>query len=582
MARFDIPPEQWPRLLGAALAGWVWTLAFPRWDFVGAAWATPALLLGVAWGQRGGAAFRTGYVAGLVHALTAHSWLLQIPFLPGAILGWLALAAYLALYPAAWVWLSWHLLPVRQAPVFLPQAYYTAAMVGVSRTAAMVSRSCTGVGAFAPPGPRLGMLDPLMGLRWGQRLVWTVSVAAAWAGLETIRGWFLSGFPWNPLGASLHEVLPLAQLAALTGVAGLSFLLVWTGLAFACALLAIVRAPRRRTVWLGEAGLPLVVLLGVTLWGAHEMTRPYPTRGELRAALVQPSIPQRLIWDAAESTNRFRKLIELSQLALATEPDLLVWPEAAVPNLLRYDPGNFAAITNLLAGHRAWMILGADDAEPRREEPGEADYYNSSFLLSPDGRVRGSYRKQHLVPFGEFIPFARWAPFLKRLIPIGEGFQAGEGPGHFDLAEPPASAAILICFEDVFAAVTRRSAAQGPDFLLNLTNNGWFGESAAQWQHAACAVFRAIENRLPLVRCTNNGLTCWIDAVGRKREVFQDEGRDIYGPGFQSVRLPLPDRTQPRSRTLYQAMGDWFGWGCAGALVLMTGLVVVRRQPVAP
>ena len=571
------------RLAGAAGVGVIWAAAFPRPDFSGAAWVTPALLLGIAWGLRGGDAFRTGYVAGLAHYLTSLYWLLHIPFLPGAVTGWLALSAYLALYPAIWVWLTWRWVPSAVVSTMAPQAFYTASMVGATASPRTLTRPRSSrYGFIVEAAPRFPGLDPVMNLTWGQRFFWSVSAAALWVALEMVRGWLLGGFPWNNLGASLHEVLPLAQLASLTGVTGLSFLMVWFSLALTGAVLAIARSPTRRLAWVAELALPLTVLGGVMFWGAREMVRPWPTRGELRVVLVQPSIPQTLIWDPAENTNRFQKLVELSELALSTQPDLLIWPESAVPNLLRYHRGNYQAITNLIGRHQAWMILGADDAEPRAGDPETGDYYNSSFLLSPDGRFQGAYRKQHLVPFGEFIPLARWLPFLKRLAPIGDGFEAGDGPALFRLGKPEVTTSVLICFEDVFAPLARKAAAEGPDFLLNLTNNGWFGESAAQWQHAANSTFRAIENRIPLVRCANNGLTCWVDPFGRKREIFQDESRNIYAPGFKSARIPLPAAEQSNPRTFYQAFGDWFGWGCAGVAGLLAILSLFARREPAP
>src|SRR5262249_37308270 len=149
------------------------------------------------------------------------------------------------------------------------------------------------------------------------------------------------------------------------------------------------------------------------------------------------------------------------------------------------------------------------------------------FFFNPTGQLVSSYRKQHLVMFGEYLPGARWFPFLRKVIPIPGDFTPGTGPIPFELSKPRVRLSTLICFEDVFPDVARRSAAEESDFLLNLTNDGWFGESAAQWQQAANAVFRAVENGVPLVRCTNNGLTCWINARGAMREILGTEGKAV-------------------------------------------------------
>ena len=136
---------------------------------------------------------------------------------------------------------------------------------------------------------------------------------------------------------------------------------------------------------------------------------------------------------------------------------------------------------------------------------------------------------------------------------------------------------MLICFEDVFPHCVREYVEDDTDFLLNLTNNGWFGESAAQWQHAANAVFRAVENGLPLVRCANNGLTCWVDARGRVEEIYFPGTRDIYGAGWKMARVPLL-AGQPRAPTFYRRHGDWFGWSCVAVSALGLGAAGLRRR----
>jgi apolipoprotein N-acyltransferase len=136
---------------------------------------------------------------------------------------------------------------------------------------------------------------------------------------------------------------------------------------------------------------------------------------------------------------------------------------------------------------------------------------------------------------------------------------------------------VLICFEDVFPHGVREYVDEDTDFLLNLTNNGWFGESAAQWQHAASAVFRAVENGVPLVRCANNGLTCWVDPQGRLHEVYFPGTKDIYGPGVKLVQAPLL-AGRKRAPTFYWRHGDVFGWSCVGWCVLVVGRTFLRRK----
>jgi apolipoprotein N-acyltransferase len=188
--------------------------------------------------------------------------------------------------------------------------------------------------------------------------------------------------------------------------------------------------------------------------------------------------------------------------------------------------------------------------------------------------VTSIYRKRRLVMFGEYVPLSHWLPFLKYLTPITGGFTPGTRAVPFEMTNLNVRVSVLICFEDIFPQLAREYVDDDTDFLVNLTNNGWFGEGAAQWQHGAAAAFRAIENGLPLVRCSNNGLTCWIDSRGRMHDVLEDGERGIYGPGFETVQIPTLFPGEKRAPTFYRRHGDWFGWGCV--VFAAAKLVAVR------
>jgi apolipoprotein N-acyltransferase len=525
------------RCLAAVAAGLVLAAAFPKLGVAGLAWVAPAAFLAAAFGTSGGRAFRIGWVAGMAHFLASLYWLLDIPVMKLApIIGWLALSAFLALYSGLWTWLCWRLCPMPPAE--------------------------------AEDGWSL-QLQRFAAIRWAQRALWTLTCAALWVALEMVRGRFLSGFPWNFLGASQMKMLSLIQIASVTGVYGVSFLVVW----FSAALFsagALLAAGGRWVRWAKlEVVPPLLATIGIVYWGLSSALRPAPPAATLKVALVQPSIPQRVIWDSDANSKRFAKLLELSERALATKPDLLVWPEGGVPGALFGSPENLEAITNLVGRHGVWLVLNANDFEPAPEARSADDYnvFNAAFLVNPQGKFVARYRKQHLVIFGEYIPLARWLPFLERWTGMGS-FASGHGPVPFPMPALQCKASVLICFEDVFPHLARRHVDDDTDFLLNLTNNGWFGESAAQWQHAANAVFRAIENGRPLVRCANNGLTCWVDARGRVHETYFEGTQDIYGEGYKLAAVPL--LRGKSSRTFYRTYGDVFGWVCvavSGALV---------------
>lgn len=518
----------WKHRALAVAAGLLLAAAFPKIGLAGLAWLAPALILFVA--TAGKSPFRLGWLAGFAHYLASLYWLLRIPVDYMPIVGWLALSAFLALLTATWVWAC-----------------------AVSQRAATT---------------------------WPRRLVWALGCAAVWVALEMTIARTFGGFPWNLLASSQYQMLPLIQVASVTGVYGVSFLIIWFSVSLLLAVQQLLRQPTRRLLWLGEIILPLAVILLLATAGLRKISdRPAAAR-EIKIALVQPSIPQTMIWNTADSTARFDQLIKLSEAALATKPDLLLWPEAAVPKLLRHDRPTYEAVTNLARTHRVWMIIGADDAEPHAQpgQPDAADYFNSSFLISPDGELAATYRKRRLVMFGEYVPLLRWLPFIKYLTPITGGFTPGDAVVPFAIPDLKLKTAVLICFEDTFPHLARNYVDDDTDFLVNLTNNGWFGESAAQWQHAAAAVFRAVENGRPLVRCANNGLTCWIDTRGGQHEIYFGDTRDIYGAGFKTALLPLP-APGPRPTTFYNRHGDWFGWGCV--LISVASLLTNRLRPKA-
>jgi apolipoprotein N-acyltransferase len=331
-----------------------------------------------------------------------------------------------------------------------------------------------------------------------------------------------------------------------------------------------------RSAWIGEIFIPLLIVAVLFNAGLRHLRREIAPERTLKVMLMQPSIPQTVIWDAAEDVRRFEHLVEWSSQILNTNhADVLVWPESAVPKMVRYDTNTFNAITNLAVRHHVWMIVGSDDAEPKAgaANPDEADYFNSSFLVSPNGELRQRYIKRNLVIFGEYLPLQNWLPFLRVFTPITGGFVPGTHPVQFDMAPLAVKTSVLICFEDVFPQLAPSDVHHDTDFLVNITNDGWFGESAEQWQHGVSAVFRAVENRLPLVRCTNNGLTCWVDANGRIREIFSDNRGTIYGPGFLAAEIPLGAKGALHEPTFYTRHGDWFGWGC----VAIAGAVLLRR-----
>jgi apolipoprotein N-acyltransferase len=533
----------------AVMAGLLLAASFPSISIAGLAWIAPALILLAAIGKPGKQTFRIGYVAGLAHFLASLYWLLLIPVAWFPILGWVALSSFLALGPATWTWLGWKFHPARMAG-------QDSAGANINITAQFLS---------AP---------------WASRLLWAFSCAALWVALEMLQARIFSGFPWNLLASSQFKIVPLLQIASFTGIYGVSFLVVWTSISLLCAGMAVIRRPAARSACVGEIILPACVVAIVFATGYHQLLQPERNSPQLNVALVQPSIPQALIWDPSENTNRFRQLLQLSEQALKQKPDLMIWPEAAIPEMLRYDKETHDAVTGLARSNKVWMIVGSDDMEPSRHPTAEEDrdFFNSSFLISPSGELMERYTKRNLVIFGEYIPLLRWLPFLQYVTPIKGGFTAGNKVVPFAMPGLNVNVSVLICFEDTFPHLVREYVSDDTDFLVNLTNDGWFGEGAAQWQHAAAAIFRAVENGVPLVRCSNTGLTCWIDSRGRLREIFESPGHGIYGQGWMIARVPVLPPHEKRAATFYRRHGDVFGWVCVGLSLLQIARMKWRRE----
>jgi apolipoprotein N-acyltransferase len=335
----------------------------------------------------------------------------------------------------------------------------------------------------------------------------------------------------------------------------------------------MIRNPTARYVWMSDIILPVLVVIGLFANGMSRIRHATDATDSIRVTFIQPAVPQTMIWDSSANTNRFNQLLALTESALTNKTDLLLWPEAALPELT---DESFAAITNLIQRHGVWMIFCTDDvmekAKPTRDS--RYDVFNAAYLFNPAGQFAASYHKQQLVIFGEYVPFSEVLPFMKRLTPITGSYTSGKRITQFQAGK--VKAAPLICFEDTFPHHVRDHVDGETDFMVNLTNDGWFGEKASQWQHLASAAFRAVENGIPLLRCCNTGVTCWVDECGRMRENLRDGNGNEYAAGVVTWEIPVANDGS-RARTFYNQHGDWFGWGCVVVSAIPL-LAAVRRS----
>ena len=346
------------------------------------------------------------------------------------------------------------------------------------------------------------------------------ALAIAFFLAEFARGHVLTGFPWNLLGYSLLGSLPLMQLAALFGVYGLSLLAV---LLFAAP--ATIFAPSQSGLAKGRGTFALAALLLVLLvagygWGERRLQAAGLDNTNIRLRVVQANIDQAEKWRPENSVEIFTDYLELTQSGGGLDGiAIVVWPETAVPFLLADDPEALAAIasvlpeeTTLLVG--SWRLVEERDAEGRfiRNRA-----YNSVLVVDGEGRITGSYDKIHLVPLGEYLPFQDFLESLgmMQLTNVRGGFNVGQKPRLLTIpGAPPVTP--LICYEIIFPQEITEAGTH-PGWLLNLTNDAWFGSSAGPYQHFHQAQVRAVEQGLPVVRAANTGISAVIDPFGRVR-----------------------------------------------------------------
>ncbi len=466
-----------------------------------------------------------GYLTGLVYFLGSLSWLTTV-----TVEGWFILCLYLALYPAVWAGL-----------VFV----------------------------IATPRDQLG----------AQRSVWLSSwrnlqagllAAAGWVAIEFLRGHVFTGFGWNSLGVALHENVPLIQFSSLTGVGGLSFL---TVLASAIAVATVRRLAIEARGGKIRAHFDFTLTLALIVAAFGYGLRQLSDQAEVipvRVAAVQPSIPQNEKWNPAYEQRIYETLERHTGAAAALQPDLLIWPEAAIPRGFFEDPVANSFVKAQAARGDFSLLLGSLILSH------EADYNAAIMLIGPDPEPQ-IYPKSHLVMFGEYIPFRESFPLFAILVGdlVPADFDAGEGPILFHLPDPHVAMAPLICFEDTLAYLAREAARSGAQMFVNITNDGWFKRSAGSRQHAAHAVFRCAETRRPMVRCANTGITCVIDRHGRVRQTLQSADGDTFGEGVLFAEVEVP--SDPPD-TFYMRQGDVFPAACLATTVLALGTVIIRRR----
>lgn len=388
-----------------------------------------------------------------------------------------------------------------------------------------------------------------------------LSAAPAWVGLEWLRSFFLIGFPWASLGYSQYLNRSLIQFSEVTGVYGVSAVIVFAN----AVVFALARAWREKTrAPYGAVFLLAGVVFGLCLWGNARARRVSGPEGHWETVgVVQGNIAQDQKWDPAFQSETLGRYLALTEKAVRNGARLVVWPETAVPFFFQSDPRRGEMIR--IARENGVPLLFGSPAF--RENGGVLHLLNRAYLISPEGNVTGFYDKVVLVPFGEYVPFQRLIPFVRKLV-VGIGdFQAGS-----DAVVLPVGASarvgVLICYEGIFPELSREFVRRGADILVNITNDAWFGRTSAPAQHLSMLTFRAIENRVSIVRAANTGFSGFIGRDGRileRTELFTE-----------AVRTASINWT--RWKTLYTEWGDLFAQVCFGLTVLLLGYAAVFRR----
>ena len=387
-----------------------------------------------------------------------------------------------------------------------------------------------------------------------------------WTATELGRTYLFSGFPWVLLGYSQTDVLPIAQLASVFGVYGVSALVVSVSAALAASGLAI-GAPAggrgdagRTRIWPVAVAIGLV--LSVAVWGSLRVTGSALTSSgtPVRVGLVQGNVAQGEKWDPTRATAIFESYLGLTRRAIREGADLVIWPESSTPFSFEEDRTAAEAVRQLARDGQVDILFGSNQVE--RTTPNR--YFNAAFLLGPDGEQKGVYRKMHLVPFGEYVPLKSLLSFAAPLVEAVSDFSPGTEATLLPTLGGPASTAI--CYEIVFPNLVRQSVADGSQLLTTITNDAWFGRTVAPYQHFAQASMRAIENGRYLVRAANTGISGIVDPYGRV----------VARSDLFATAVVVGDVRFLRATTVYTRIGDAFAYA---SLALTVGALLTTLTP---
>ena len=388
-----------------------------------------------------------------------------------------------------------------------------------------------------------------------------------WVSLEYLRSTHSKyGFSWLGLGYSQFQNLPVIQPAEWTGVYGVSWIILFFNsgvyLSWKCWREQNTKKWELKTGW----RILSVTLLIFAIWLVYGSQRlahfsKNPNQ-KIKIGLIQGNVEQFMKWDPIYQNLVINKYRDLTLKAAQKKPDLIIWPETATPFYFEENPNETDLIRNLVREIQIPLLFGSPH---RKKIKNEKIYFNSAYLLSESGETLSRYDKIHLVPFGEFVPFRKILFFIEKLVVMIGDF--GRGTEAIVMENEGIKAGVSICYEIIFPDLIRQAVKNGANFLVNITNDAWFGKSAASYQHMSMGALRAVENRVPIVRAANTGISGAIEATGK----LKDETK-LFVEGFRVTQIS-PAQS---GNTFYSLNGDVFSWLCIFLTVLLG--FVLRKQ----
>lgn len=335
-----------------------------------------------------------------------------------------------------------------------------------------------------------------------------ITLPFIWVTMEYLRSFLFTGFPWESLGYSQYQSLSLIQLADITGVYGISFFIVCVN----TTLYLLFRSLSDKNIPYKQIAFTILVATIAVIygrWRLAEIVTLTDASATIKAGLVQGNVDQGIKWNKAFRKQTITTHQQLSIQALQDSTRLIIWPESSTPFYFQSELDYQNIIFEIIHDKDAYLLLGSPSYEGLN---GKYRNFNSAFLLSPSNEVIGKYDKVHLVPYGEYVPLKKFFPFIDKMVEGIGAFYAGRNTSLLNLPEAPFG--VLICYEIIFPDLTRRFVKKGAQFLVNITNDAWFGKTSAPYQHISMAAFRAIENRRFVARAANTGISAFIDARG--------------------------------------------------------------------